>query len=374
MSDFEYVRWTGDGPHLPDVQRLRYRVLVEEMGKYRSQADHDRRLLSEPEDEASDHLVAFTPDGTLAAVTRMTRGSAGLSDRQIEQYDLQSWLDAGLADVLGVGERLMVAPELRGASITNDLIAHARANLAEEGQIRIVFGAAEPHLIPMYQAVGIVPYASRNINSPEAGYLIPTVSFVPDIEALRGVGPDGVDADGAAVLPPPVQAVAAGSGTTIASGLADAATYRDTITGAVETLAADTIGAFDDFEDDEIDRCLTRSTILSCAAGDRLLKAGGTGRNIFVVLEGTLEARVDDNLVGVITAGDAFGETAFLLETPRSADVFAATDGVQVLSMSDGGMRKLIANDPTVAAKFLRNLSRMLCARLIRSNAAAGAA
>lgn len=370
MGDFEFETWVGDGPYLDAVHQLRYRVLVELMGKYREQANHDRRVLIEPEDAVSTHTVALAENGDVAAVARMTLGEAGFSARQIDQYDLQPWIDAGLTDHLGLGERLMVAPEYRGASITGTMIEHGKARMAEMGEARIVFGAAEPHLVPMYQAIGIVPYASRNINSPEAGYLIPTVTFIPDADALRGAGPQGHSPDGTPVLPPPVLAVVEGRTTTVTADMADSTEYLRTVTTAVEALADDAISAFDDFDDDEVERCLARSSILSCASGDRLLKRGGTGRNIFVVLDGTLEARVDDTVVGVLAAGDAFGETAFLLEMPRSADVYAATDGVRVLSMSDGGMRKLIAEEPTVAAKFLRNLSRMLCARLIRTNAA----
>jgi len=32
--------------------------------------------------------------------------------------------------------------------------------------------------------------ATINVNSPSAGYFIPLVSFIPDAEALRGVGPN----------------------------------------------------------------------------------------------------------------------------------------------------------------------------------------
>lgn len=55
-----------------------------------------------------------------------------------------------------------------------------------------------------------------------------------------------------------------------------------------------------------------------------MLKRGGSARNTFVVLGGTLEVRDDNRLVGVLSAGDAFGEMAFLLERPRAFDVDAA--------------------------------------------------
>jgi CRP-like cAMP-binding protein len=69
---------------------------------------------------------------------------------------------------------------------------------------------------------------------------------------------------------------------------------------------------------------------------------------MFVVLEGTLEVRVGDELIRVFSPGDVFGEMAFLLERPRSADVYAATDG-RVLSLSEGTLRKAIGSDPAIA-------------------------
>ena len=92
-----------------------------------------------------------------------------------------------------------------------------------------------------------------------------------------------------------------------------------------------------------------------------MLKRGGTARNIFVVLDGTLEVRDDDRIVNVLNAGDAFGEMAFLLERPRAFDVDAVVDGTRILSLSEGALRKMIAEDATVAAKLLFNLSKMLC-------------
>ena len=118
----------------------------------------------------------------------------------------------------------------------------------------------------------------------------------------------------------------------------------------------------------EIQRCLGRSNIIECAAGDRVLKAGGAGRNIFVVLAGTLEVRVDDRPVGVLQTGDAFGETAFLLDMTRTADIVAVVPDSRILSLSDGALRKMIEEEPTIAAKFLLNLSKMLCGRLIKAN------
>jgi CRP-like cAMP-binding protein len=117
----------------------------------------------------------------------------------------------------------------------------------------------------------------------------------------------------------------------------------------------------------EAERTLGKSNIIRCSAGDCLLRQGSVARNMFVVLEGTLEVRVGDELIRVFSPGDVFGEMAFLLERPRSADVYAATD-CRVLSLSEGTLRKAIASDPAIAAQLLLNISKMLCHRILQSS------
>ncbi len=60
-------------------------------------------------------------------------------------------------------------------------------------------------------------------------------------------------------------------------------------------------------------------------------------------------------------------EVAFLLEGPRTADVYAATDGVRVLSLSEGTIRNIMKSDPRVAARLLLNIAKILCLRIVKS-------
>jgi hypothetical protein len=229
--------------------------------------------------------------------------------------------------------------------------------------VRIVFGCCEPHLLSMYLRLGQRTYAPHNINSPSAGYLVPLLTFLPDAEALRGMGV-GTAPD---ALPSCVEAVLARSGTVQAEVLSAPDEYWAEIRRTLDDLDAQRLSVFDGFDDDEVKRCIARSTILECEAGDRVLKRGGTARNVFVVLDGTLEVRDGDTIVNVLTAGDVFGEMAFLLEQPRSFDVDAATSGTRVLSLSEGALRTMIAEDAALAAKLLLNVSKLLCVKLLRS-------
>ena len=66
-----------------------------------------------------------------------------------------------------------------------------------------------------------------------------------------------------------------------------------------------------------------------------------------------------------LARADVFGEMAFLLDRPRTMDVYAATDDIRVLSLSEKTIRQMIESDGNTAAKFLLNHSKMLCRRLI---------
>jgi CRP-like cAMP-binding protein len=71
-------------------------------------------------------------------------------------------------------------------------------------------------------------------------------------------------------------------------------------------------------------------------------------------------------VLSTLGAGQLFGEAAFLMQTPRTADVTTITDSL-LLSISTANFESLSENAPAVAVKVLRNLCRTLCLRLYAS-------
>jgi predicted GNAT family N-acyltransferase len=171
---------------LEAVYRFRYDVYVEEMGRYRDVADHERRRFWEPEDEHSWIFYALEGD-TVVATARLSWGGDGFSDRQVHHYSLERYVAELPADHMIVGERLMVASRLRGSGIVERLMSQWH-DLNPGYDIRVVFGACEPHLLSLYLGMGQRTYARHNINSAEAGYLIPIVGFPQGPDALVGLG------------------------------------------------------------------------------------------------------------------------------------------------------------------------------------------
>jgi hypothetical protein len=352
-----------------DIFRFRYSIYVEELGRYRQTADHEGRRLMEPEDEHGVLYGARLAD-RVVATARMTFGEDGFSSRQIDQYSLAPFLAEVPARLMCIGERLMVIPELRGSTVTLALRALMEEDTAAR-DVRLVFGDCEPHLLSLNLSLGCRPYAERNINSEEAGYLIPVLSFVGGTEGLaEAIG--CLDEAGVPFLPPSIEAALARGGAVASPFIETPDQYRHEVESALERLASSELHAFAGLSDHEIEECISRSNIIRCAQGDRVIKEGGSARNLFLVLDGTLEVRHDSRLLNVLLPGDVFGEMAFLLGLARQSDVYAATTEVRVLCLSGGTLRKLLAEEPTLAAKLMLNISRMLCGRLIKANTTIG--
>jgi hypothetical protein len=249
-------------------------------------------------------------------------------------------------------------------------------SFVSDKRIQLTFGACEPHLLSLYLGNGHRTYSNRNINSPESGYLIPLVIVTEDIayfrsiDAFRSIGAPDVDSlrdfGEDARIPDCVERLITNSGSVISQRLTAPGSYWSEVHASLGELVENRISPLDGLSEEEAVRCLGRSSIIDCSPGDRVLKKGGVARNMFVVLDGTLEVKDGDTLVRVLGPGDVIGEVAFLLERPRTMDVYAATDDVRILSLSESTLRKMIASEPEFAARLLLNLSKVLCLRLLQ--------
>jgi hypothetical protein len=333
------------------VQRFRYDVYVEEMGRYRSRADHVHRCLADEEDERS-WIVYATDGGRVVASTRVTWGGAGFSRRQIEQYQLDPFLAEIPVEHLAVGERTMIAPAWRGTDLFLPLTDQLQ-QISASHDVRVVFGACEPHLISFY-ANYQRPYGTRNINTSEAGFLVPLVAFPEGTESLLEFGVNGA-------LPRCVEAVVTESGTVTGPLFTSDTEYHHLVTSRLAALGS---SVFDGLDDTQLAACVARSNVVTCQPGDRLLKAGGAARNIFVVLDGHLEVSRDRHVVGSVHPGEIVGEMAYFSGGSRQFDVDVVETNTRLLSLSERTLHNLAAEHPGAAAGFFTNLSRQLSTRL----------
>jgi serine/threonine protein kinase len=90
---------------------------------------------------------------------------------------------------------------------------------------------------------------------------------------------------------------------------------------------------FHDFASNEIWEVLRAGTWQSHAAGDEIVRAGGTDDRFYVIVSGACNVERDGALVGRLEAGDCFGESSYLRGAKRQAAVMAGNE-VTILRVS----------------------------------------
>jgi hypothetical protein len=355
------------------VYRLRYDIYVEEMGRYHSIADHRKRLLIEEVDAQSRLFVARDGDRVVGTSRVTWGGDAPFCERHVQQYRLEPFLEEVPREQIVVGERFMVLPEYRGSDLTLSFFDE-QTRFANERRVQLLFGDCEPHLLGLYQKLGLRTYSRENVNSADAGYLIPLVMVLEDVEYCRRLGSPIADmmqdfGDDARV-PECVDRLIEG-GSVVSEQFVPDDAYWSEVHRTLGLLEPSQFSLFDGLDEDETQACIRKSNIVDCLKGDRLLKEGNVARNMFIVLSGVVEVRrADGETIAYLTVGDVVGEAAFLTGQPRSMDVLAFTNEVRVLSLSESSIRGLMDESPRAAAKLLLNLSRMLCVKILRTSRA----
>jgi CRP-like cAMP-binding protein len=131
-----------------------------------------------------------------------------------------------------------------------------------------------------------------------------------------------------------------------------------------DTLVEDEVSIFHGMAPDEVARLIEMSPVISCAAGDRIVGQDLAERSVFVVLDGAVEVMRDGKSMALMTRGAVFGEIAFLLGIDRTADVIAVGD-TKVIALRERALNELIASESKLAARFLLNLARIACLKLV---------
>lgn len=93
--------------------------------------------------------------------------------------------------------------------------------------------------------------------------------------------------------------------------------------------------------------------------GKVLIEEGDTGREFFVLVEGTAEVERGGKKVASIGAGDFFGEIALIAKTPRNATI-TTTSPARALVITDRAFRQLLDSSPRIAVGVLTALAERL--------------
>jgi CRP/FNR family transcriptional regulator, cyclic AMP receptor protein len=93
--------------------------------------------------------------------------------------------------------------------------------------------------------------------------------------------------------------------------------------------------------------------------GKVLIREGDTGREFFVLIEGSAEVARAGKKVASIGPGDFFGEISLIAKTPRNATI-TTTSPVRTLVITDRAFRQLLDHAPPIQIGVLTALAERL--------------
>jgi len=95
-------------------------------------------------------------------------------------------------------------------------------------------------------------------------------------------------------------------------------------------------------------------------AGRTLITEGDTGREFFILIDGTADVTQGGDKIGkVMGPGDFFGEIALVSKAPRTATI-TTTSPVRALVVTDRAFRQLLEKSPEIAVGVLTALAERL--------------
>ncbi|MSO87341.1 MAG: cyclic nucleotide-binding domain-containing protein [Acidimicrobiia bacterium] len=106
----------------------------------------------------------------------------------------------------------------------------------------------------------------------------------------------------------------------------------------------------------ELEAVERASDQLTLPQGKVLCEQGASGREAFVILEGTADVERNGIVVATLTSGACVGELAILDHGPRTATVRATTD-LEVLVLGAREFASLVDDVGPIAHKLLKSLA-----------------
>lgn len=106
----------------------------------------------------------------------------------------------------------------------------------------------------------------------------------------------------------------------------------------------------------ELQRIAAIADELDIREGKILTRQGGPGREMFVLLDGTVKVERNGTQVNTLGPGDFLGEGALVLGKPRNATI-TATSPLRVLVISDANFKQLLTEDARISTKVHETLA-----------------
>ena len=359
-----------NGPkELAAVGRLRYDVYVRELGRRPAGCDDKLAVQVEPEDAVSTIYAAFDGDVVLACLRMTSIDQLAADSRWRKLFDSAEFPVPETQQAML--SRLVVRADVRASLLAPRLLA-AAYDAFRAGGGEVVFLRCMPNLVPLFEVMGCRRYKAGSADT-DAGFRLPMVMIAGDWTYFE------------AVKSPLLENVQMHAPNVTLGDWFEGHYPEHSRPASVRVLGKEEfllsfamrlndpgIPLLDDLDGDEKEYLFLSAGHRDVKSGEAVLRKGDTGTEMYLIIDGAVEVtespRGQRRVLTTLGAGQLFGEAAFLMHTPRTADVTAIADS-QLVVLDVDGFARLSEEHPKVALKLLRNLSRALCLRLYAHNA-----
>jgi CRP-like cAMP-binding protein len=113
--------------------------------------------------------------------------------------------------------------------------------------------------------------------------------------------------------------------------------------------------------------CTRRDLVLIARASDEidfkpgreLIREGASGKEFFVIVDGTVDIERGGKKIDELGPGDWFGEAALLTDKPRNATVTTTSD-VQAVVLTKQRFRQVLSQHPLISFKVMQSVADRL--------------
>lgn len=357
--------------------RLRYQVYGAEIGVDDAAIDHERKIYTDEFDAVARIYVAIK-DGAAIATCR------SVYDRD---YDFRRDLPRSIFDMLAlekflkehtgtlaISTKFAISPSHRGSLAAHLVTAKMFDDIVDDG-IDFVFSWCAPYLLGFYSQLGFHTYT--NAISDKNGLWTPIVLATRDWEHLRDVkSPLYKQLEKKGLCERTHTSVDWFHDKFGNSLDTAAAVYNDSVLDKIFSLDGggnsskdlQNMSIFNSMAAADVNKIIGSSRILSFAAGESIILTGQIQDEMFIILEGEVEATLETPRSPVLRfgPGHVLGEIALLTRAKRAAD-YRATIPSRLVFLTRQVLAKLMKVEPELSARLLYNISQSLSLKMLQT-------
>lgn len=351
--------------------RFRYKCFHEELGRDSPHLDHEKKIMRDELDRGAVQLFMMLQGQIVAAVRISLGGGGSFPDKMKGEYNLGKFTKHWPSDKLSLTDRLFVDDRYKTGNAVPLLLSACYKIIRKRG-IQFDFTHCEPYLVQLYEMLGYRRYTESFVDEDD-GFQLPLVLLTEDLEHLTKSRS-------------PFSRIALMMKQTTDSRVffmrefpdyarrssdlqMDEERFWQYLTEKLNQTPLVGIPLLANLAYVDAKKFLASGTSINCKNGDKIVRAGDVGNEMFVILSGTVEVRAPQTgaVIRELKRGEIFGELAFLSATPRIADV-VAIEPVEVLIITQGYLKQAMKTMPMIASQVLLNMSLILVNRLQHSS------